>query len=125
MRRAIVAVACAVVLVGSAFAAEPPAGETLAKFRTERVEALKSLTPVNGMGDDGVQLFENLPELLTPEIAARALQTTRGTVYQWHYRPKKYDITDGLFLKLGRKLLIRREVLKTWVLSRNRNGRNQ
>lgn len=76
-------------------------------------------------GKNHVLLFENLPDLLTPELAARALHTTRGTVYQWHYRPQKYSVIDGMFLKLGRKLLIQREVLKTWVLSRNGNERNR
>lgn len=62
-------------------------------------------------------LFDNLAELLTPEMAAKALHTTRGTVYQWHSRPRRYGVPEGLFIKLGRKLLIRREVLKAWVLS--------
>jgi hypothetical protein len=66
------------------------------------------------------RLFENLPELLTPEMLAEVLHTTRGTVYQWKSRPKKYGIPDGLFLKLGRKLLVRREVLKAWVLSQTK-----
>lgn len=63
-------------------------------------------------------LFDNLSELLTPEMAAAALQTTRETVYQWNSRPLKYRIPDGLFIKMGRKLLVRREILKMWVLSR-------
>ena len=64
------------------------------------------------------QLFENLPELLTPDLVATALHTTRATVYQWHSRPRKYAVPDGFFIKLGRKLLIRRDVLKIWVFSR-------
>ena len=67
----------------------------------------------------GPQLFENLAELITPEQAATALQTSRGMIYQYHSRPRKYEIPEGLFLKLGRKLLVRRDVLKTWVLSRS------
>ena len=67
---------------------------------------------------DTSQLFENLSELLTPEMAAEVLHTTRATVYQWRSRPRKYGVPDGLFVTLGRKLLLRRDVLKTWVLSR-------
>ena len=64
------------------------------------------------------KLFDNLSELLTPEMVAEALHTTRATVYQWHSRPRKYRVPESLFLKLGRKLLIRRDVLRTWVLAR-------
>lgn len=63
-------------------------------------------------------LFSNLSELLTTEMVAEALHTTKGTVYQWHSRPRKYGVPEGMFLKHGRRLLIRREVLRSWVLSR-------
>jgi hypothetical protein len=76
----------------------------------------KAVTVKDLISED--KLFDNLSELITPEIAAEVLHTTRATVYQWHSRPKKYDVPVGLFIKLGRKLLIRRDVLKTWVLSR-------
>jgi membrane-bound lytic murein transglycosylase MltF len=76
------------------------------------------LKPVTKESTTQGQLFENLQELLTPDMVAAALHTTRGTVYQWHSRPRKYGVPIGLFIKHGRKLLIRRETLKMWVLSR-------
>ena len=65
------------------------------------------------------QLFDNLPELLTPEMAAVALHTTKATVYQWRSRPSRYDVPEGMFIKHGRKLLIRRDQLRAWVLLRS------
>lgn len=64
------------------------------------------------------QLFDNLPELITTKMVAEVLHTSRATVFQWHSRPRRYRVPEGLFIKFGRRLLIRRDVLKTWVLSR-------
>lgn len=73
-------------------------------------------TPIKPTSSD--KLFDNfIFELLTPEMVAEMLHTSRATVYQWKSRPKKYGVPDGLFVKFGRKLLVRREILKTWVLS--------
>lgn len=65
-----------------------------------------------------IKLFENLPELITPDQVAQVLHTTSGTIYQWKSRPRRYGVPDDLFLKFGRKLLVRRDALKAWVLSR-------
>ena len=63
-------------------------------------------------------LFENQPNTLTPEQAAAITHSSRVTVYDWHYRPEKYGIPKGMFLKFGRKLIIRTDMFKEWFISR-------
>lgn len=64
------------------------------------------------------EIFDNQPKLLSPEQAAGLVGGSRDTVYDWKYRPKKYDIPKGMFIKFGRKVLIRTDVFKKWFISR-------
>ena len=90
-------------------------------MRAKNEAAMLGTSAISAINTNQVsQLFENLSELLTPDMTAAAVHTTRGTVYQWHARPSRYHVPDGLFVKLGRKLLIRRDILRTWVLSTNK-----
>jgi hypothetical protein len=65
------------------------------------------------------RLFENLPELITPKTVEEVFGPKVKTVYDWHYRGKLRKVPQGLILKFNRKLYIRTEVLKRWILSQN------
>ena len=64
-------------------------------------------------------IFDNLPEFLSPDQVCKVLPFTTKTIYDWRYRPAKYKTPEDLFVPFGRKILIRRDVLKKWVNSRN------
>jgi hypothetical protein len=64
------------------------------------------------------QVFENQPKFLTPKALVALGMVARDTVYDWHYRPDKYGVPEGMFLKNGRKLLIRTDMFKKWFISR-------
>lgn len=64
------------------------------------------------------EIFENQPKLLTPEQVAENYLVSRTTVYDWKYRPEKYAIPRGMFIKFGRKLFIRTDIFKEWFISR-------
>ena len=67
----------------------------------------------------GSSFFENLPELLRPEVAARVLGISRQTIYDWRYRQSERKIPSSLFLKINRLLYVRTNVLKEWIASQN------
>lgn len=71
------------------------------------------------MTSDFDTLFENQPKLLSSDGAALLISCSRDTIYDMNYRPAKYGIPDGMFLKNGRKLLVRTDRLKNWFISRN------
>lgn len=65
-------------------------------------------------------LFDNLPELLTPKVAAKVSGYSIKTVYDWKYRPEDYSIPTHiekiLFQKNGRRgLRIRKKPLREWL----------
>lgn len=64
------------------------------------------------------EIFENQPKFLSPKQAAELVGGSRDTVYDWQYRPEKYDIPKGMILKFGRKVLIRTDIFKKWFISR-------
>lgn len=73
------------------------------------------------MNTAATSFFENLPELLAPKDIEKALPSTKkSTVYDWRYRPAKYDVPNDLFVEFGQKIFVRRDVLKRWVNTRNR-----
>lgn len=65
-------------------------------------------------------LFDNLPELITPDqIAERGIASVK-TTYDWKYRPRKYNTPNGLFApkrKASSPNKIYRDVLKEWLIS--------
>lgn len=79
-------------------------------FRTD--EALLMMSSSN-------QLFENLPDLIKPQLAADTLGISIKTIYDWRYRGKTRNIPSNLFVKLGRLLYVRKEALKHWINSQN------
>lgn len=64
------------------------------------------------------QIFENQPKVLNPDEAAKLVGVERGTVYDWRYRPEKYNIPEGMTYKFGSKLRVRTDLLKAWYISR-------
>lgn len=62
------------------------------------------------------EIFDNLKGLLRPNEVCELLGVKLSTIYDWHHRPFRRNIPKGLFIKFNRKLLIRRDVLKSWVL---------
>lgn len=66
-------------------------------------------------------LFENLPELIVPELAAEVLGKSVKTLYDWNYRGqmRKKKVPHNLFIKIGGGLYMRRDTLIEWVSSRD------
>jgi hypothetical protein len=64
------------------------------------------------------QIFENQPTVLNPDEAAAIAKVKRETVYDWKYRPEKYEVPEGMIFKFGRKVLIRTDIFKAWFISR-------
>ncbi len=64
-------------------------------------------------------LFENLPELVKPNVAASVLEISVKTIYDWRYRQKEKKIPADLFLKINRLLYLRTHVLRRWIASQN------
>lgn len=67
------------------------------------------------------KLFENLPELIIPEVAAKVLNKSVKTLYDWNYRGKtrKRKIPSNLFLKVGGGLYLRKDILCEWISHRS------
>ena len=65
------------------------------------------------------RLFENLPELIRPIVAASALGISVSTIYDWRYRHNERKIPKEFFVKVNRSLLIRTDILRKWIASQN------
>lgn len=65
------------------------------------------------------RLFENLPELLRPNMAASALGLSVKTIYNWHYYKVLKEIPPTVFVKIDRILYLRRDELRRWIASLN------
>lgn len=64
-------------------------------------------------------LFENLAELVKPELVASILGISVKTIYDWRYRFKQRKVPEDLFVKINRSLLVRTKVLRHWIASQN------
>ena len=64
-------------------------------------------------------LFENAKSLLTPQEVSYILGISTKTIYDWKYRAVLRNVPSGLFIKFNRKLFIRTEILRSWILSQN------
>lgn len=71
--------------------------------------------------DHEPMLFENSKELLSPQEVSRLLEISKKTIYDWKYRPVIRRVPDGLFVKFNRKIFIRTDILRNWILSQNRS----
>jgi hypothetical protein len=71
--------------------------------------------------DSATILFENLPELIIPQVAAKFLNKSVKTLYDWNFRGKtrKRKIPSDLFLKVGGSLYIKKDVLSKWISNRS------
>ena len=64
-------------------------------------------------------LFDNLPKIIKPAVAASILGISVNTIYDWKYRHKLRKVPANLFLKINRLLFLRTEVLEKWIVSQN------
>lgn len=71
-------------------------------------------------GPNELKFFDNLKGLLTPQEVGQLLGVSRATIYDWKYRSAIREVPDGLFVKFNRKLFIRTDILRKWILSQNR-----
>jgi hypothetical protein len=67
-----------------------------------------------------LKFFDNLKGLLTPQEVEQLLGVSRATIYDWKYRSVMREVPNGLFVKFNRKLFIRTDILRKWILSQNR-----
>lgn len=65
-------------------------------------------------------LFDNLPEIIKPDVLARYLSVSVKTIYDWRYRGQTRNIPSNLFIKINRLLYIRKTVLLSWINSQNK-----
>ncbi len=63
--------------------------------------------------------FENLPDLIRPQIAAKVLGVSVWTIYDWHHRHKLKRIPPTVFLKINQMLYLHRDELRKWITSLN------
>lgn len=65
--------------------------------------------------------FENLPDLITPQIASLFLKKSVETLYDWNYRgqTRKRKIPSDLFIKLSGGLYLRKDILGKWISNRS------
>lgn len=64
------------------------------------------------------ELFEGLPKLVSTKVAAETIGFKDASIYDMHYRPSAYGAKSEMFVKNGRKLLVRTDLLKRWFISR-------
>ena len=59
--------------------------------------------------------FDNRARFIRPKELADYLGVSIRTVYDWYYNREDKGIPENLFLKLGRLLFIRTDVLEIWL----------
>lgn len=65
-------------------------------------------------------IFDNKKGLLTPPEVCQMLGISVKTIYDWKHRPIARKVPNGLFVKFNRKLLLRTDILRDWIISQNR-----
>ena len=65
--------------------------------------------------------FYNLPDLVPLKLAAKVLNVSVKTLYDWKYRGKvrQTRIPPNLFTRICGQLYLRKDTLILWVLDRN------
>ncbi len=71
------------------------------------------------MSSEKPKLFENLKGLLTTQEVSSLLGISPKTIYDWKYRPVVRRVPEGLFVKFNRKLFVRTDILRSWIVSQN------
>ena len=67
-----------------------------------------------------IRIFENLKALLTPQEVSKLIGVSPKTIYDWKYRQVERKVPTGLFVKFNRKILLRTDILRNWIISQNR-----
>lgn len=65
------------------------------------------------------QFFEKLKGWMRPKDVANLLGISIKTIYDWNHRPHRRKTPEGLFIKFNGQLLIRTEVLRSWIYKQN------
>ena len=88
--------------------------QTKESARTDREQRV-------GYENYSVPPLYNLPELIPLKIAAKVLNVSIKTLYDWKYRGKvrKTRILPNLFTRICGQLYLRKDILKAWVFGRN------
>lgn len=63
-------------------------------------------------------LFDNQENWLRPSEASARFRIPVATLYDWRYRAEEKGIPRGLFMKDGRNLKIRKDLLRQYLASR-------
>lgn len=63
--------------------------------------------------------YKKLPELLSPLEVSKLLRVNVKTIYDWKYRAKAYKPPQDLFHHFGKRVGIRKTVLRQWWFNRN------
>ena len=71
------------------------------------------------MSSEKPKLFENLKGLLSTQEVSILLGISPKTIYDWKYRPVVRRVPEGLFVKFNRKLFVRTDILRSWIVSQN------
>lgn len=71
------------------------------------------------MSSEKPKLFENLKGLLSTQEVSELLGLSPKTIYDWKYRPVVRRVPEGLFVKFNRKLFVRTDILRSWIVSQN------
>lgn len=66
-----------------------------------------------------LKLFDNLKGLLTTTEVSQLLGVSKATIYDWRYRQVLRRVPEGLFVKFNRKILVRTDILRSWIASQN------
>lgn len=57
-------------------------------------------------------------QVLRAQEVAMMLGVSRETIYDWNYRAKLRKVPEGMFIKIGRMLFLRSDLLKDWLANR-------
>lgn len=58
-------------------------------------------------------------KLIRAKDAAKILEVSYATVYDWKYRQVEKEIPEGMFVKIGSMLYLRSDLLKSWIASKS------
>lgn len=64
-------------------------------------------------------LFENRKGCMKISEFSERFGYPVKTIYDWKYRPKKYQAPKNLFLKFNREIFVRLDVLHSWLVDQN------
>ena len=67
----------------------------------------------------GFKFFDMGIELISVQDFCKLTGYSKKTIYDWKYRNSKYKTPEKLFVVLRRRLHLRVDILKDWLISKN------